>query len=66
MTRLFFKIDSVNDEDPVLRLKYGEQVETHRPAINELDLRREGVLLFDGIDCMDPDAFIGEQNIAEA
>src|SRR5574341_934797 len=60
------EVDGVNDEDAVLLLKERQQIESHGPAVDDCDLRRECLSLLQDIDCVHPNAFIGQQDIAEA
>jgi hypothetical protein len=66
MARGLAEINRVDDQDPVTGLEQGEQVKTHGPPINELHGRRTDIPALKGIEGVNPDSFIGKQNIAEA
>lgn len=66
MTGGLAKIDRVDDEDTATGLEQREKIEPHGPAVDKLHRRSKYVLLYQGIDRVDPYAFIGQKNIAEA
>src|SRR5512147_868146 len=58
MPRGLFEIDGVNNEDSILRLEKGKQVEPHRAAVDDIDVRGKDVSALDGMDGMNAETFI--------
>jgi hypothetical protein len=66
MTGGLAEIDGVDDQDAVPALEQREEIEAHGPAVDKLHRRGKDILLYQGIDRVDPYAFIGQKNVAEA